>query len=429
MVDKKEAPKTIIKSILSKVTELSQGTKKNSHASPSQPYDLLAWLKEDLILRAALEIKHSTMRKIGYHFVGGLSSTEKNTWKKLRGDKWLGQVFWQQMIFRNSFTELNSMSNGKVVGLSVIKTDEMEIVNTPNGTVTGYLQIPTNAQSKPQVISFEKDKILHFSSNLISTSLWGDSEIVTLLPTLQKKRLIEDFINWLFESNQFRTVIKIPTGVSEDDISPYIDMLKEGMINPTNFLVLQGDQAEVSMLRKIEGFSDLLNILDYYRSQILALLQLPPLQVGILESSNRSSSEYQIRYSFYTHMVGMLHELEDEINLELLPRIGIKKEFRFNLVDDKTKNDLLDMAQKLANLGANPKKLNKWLIKEGLNIPSDLLEEMDVVEDKSVKNNISSKGLKDDPSKKKNVKLDKNSDLHPSRQKSKMDFAGGSTKK
>ncbi len=417
MSDKKEEPKTIIKSILSKVTELSQGIQKNSHSSPTQPYDLLSWVQEDLILRAALEIKHSTMRKIGYHFVGGLTTTEQNRLDDLRFDKWLGQVYWQYMIYRNAFTELNDTSNNKIVGLNVIKTDEMDIINKPNGEVTGYLQMPTNPESPLKVIKFPKDKILHFSSNLITTSLWGDSELLTLLPTLQKKKLIEDFINWLFESNQFRTVIKIPTGVSEDDVSPYMDMLKEGMINPTNFLVLQGDQAEVSMLRKIEGFGDLLNILDYYRSQILALLQLPPLQVGILESSNRSSSEYQIRYSFYTHMVGQLHELADEINLELLPRLNIKKKFRWNLIDDKTKNDLLDMAQKLANLGANPKKLNKWLINEGLNIPNDLLEEMDINKDLN------------EPSKKKNIKLDKNSNLHPSRQKSKMDFAGGSTKK
>jgi len=41
---------------------------------------------------------------------------------------------------------------------------------------------------------------------------------------------------------------------------------------------------------------------------------------------------------------------------------------------------------------------------------------------------MSLKGTPDDKSKK-NIKLDKNSDLHASRNKSKMDFAGGSTKK
>ena len=137
-----------------------------------------------------------------------------------------------------------------------------------------------------------------------------------------------------------------------------MDTLIQGMINPTLFLVLQGDNAEVSELRKIEGFSELLKILDYYRSQILALLQLPPLQVGILESSNRSSSEYQVRYAFYTHINGLLKEIEDEINNELLPQLGIKKRFMFNLVDDIAAQNLLKEAQMLSQLGANPKKLS-----------------------------------------------------------------------
>ena len=417
-----ESKKTVIKSLLGKITELSQGTLKNSHASPTKPYDLLSWVRQDVILRAALEIKHSTMTKIGYHFISGLSSTEKNILKQVRFDKYLSQIYWQMAIYRNAFTELNTTSSGKVVGLSVIKTDEMEIVNKPNGEVVGYLQFPTNPDSKQKLISFPKDKIVHFSTNLITTSLWGDSELITVLPILQKKKLIEDFINWLFESNQFRTVIKIPSGVNENDISVYVDMLKEGMINPTNFLTLQGDTAEVGMLRKIEGFGELLNILDYYRSQILSILQLPPLQVGILESSNRSSSEYQVRYAFYTHIIGQFKALEDELNYELLPKLGIKKQIKFDLADDKTKTDLLDMAQKLANMGANPEKLNKWLIDQGLDIPEDLLEAFkdDINDDNDSLNNV-----KDN----KNLKLDKNSDLHPSRNKSEMDFSGGSRKK
>lgn len=421
----KESKKTVIKSLLGKITELSQGTIKNSHNSPTKPYDLLSWVREDVILRAALEIKHSTMTKIGYHFKGGLSSKEENILKKVRFKKYLSQIYWQMMIYKNAFTELNTISSGKVIGLSVIKTDEMEIVNKPNGEVVGYLQFPTNIDSKQKLISFPKDKIIHFSSNLITTSLWGDSELTTLIPILQKKKLVEDFINWLFESNQFRTVIKIPSGVNETDIDSYIDLLKEGMLNPTNFLVLQGDSAEVSMLRKIEGFGELLNILDYYRSQILSLLQLPPLQVGILESSNRSSSEYQVRYAFYTHLKGQLNEIEDELNNELLPRLGIKKPIVFDLVDDKTKNDLLDMGQKLANMGANPDKLNKWLIDQGLNIPKGLLEKLDPITD----NNNSNKDSMINKNESKNLKLDKNSDLHPSRNKTEMDFAGGSRKK
>lgn len=411
--------KLAIKSMLSKITEFSNGSYEKSHASPNAGLDLLGWLREDVTLRAALEIKYTTMVKIGYHFAGGLTEEESKKLRDIRFDKWLRQNYWQIMLFRNSFTELGKDANGEVKSLHLIKTDEVEIVNSDTGEVINYLQFPTNPETEKKVITLPKDKIFHIATNQISTSLWGDSEVSTVLPVLKKKKLIEDFIGWLFETNQFRGVVKIPDNLSDDDADRFMDTLIQGMINPTLFLVLQGDNAEVSELRKIEGFSELLKILDYYRSQILALLQLPPLQVGILESSNRSSSEYQVRYAFYTHINGLLKEIEDEINNELLPQLGIKKRFMFNLVDDIAAQNLLKEAQMLSQLGANPKKLNKWLVEQGYDIPLDLLEEPEFETD----------GMNNSNFKKSNVKLDKNSDLHPSRAKTEMDFAGGSREK
>lgn len=412
--------KIVIKSMLSKLTEFSNGTYEKSHPSPNQNLDLLSWLREDVTLRAALEIKYTTMVKIGYHFAGGLSEEEQEKLRTIRFDKWLRQIYWQVMLFRNAFTEYGTDANGQIKSLNVIKTDEVEIVNSDNGEVINYLQLPTSIDTDKRVITLPKDKIFHIATNQISTSLWGDSEISTVLPVLKKKKMVEDFISWLFETNQFRGVVKIPDNLSNDDADRFMDTLIQGMINPTLFLVLQGDNAEVKELRKIEGFSELLKILDYYRSQILALLQLPPLQVGILESSNRSSSEYQVRYAFYTHIIGLLKEIEDEINNELMPRLGIKKKFMFNIVDDIAAQNLLKEAQMLSQLGANPKKLNKWLVAQGYDIPEDLLEEK--IEMFEEAGNISN-------NKNSNVKLDKNSDLHPSRQKTEMDFAGGSRKK
>jgi hypothetical protein len=415
-----------LKSILSKITEFSSaGIKQNSHQNPDKGYDLLSWLQEDVTLRAALEIKYTTLVKIGYHFAGGLTPEEEEKLKKIRFDKWLRQNYWQVMLYRNSFTELGLTSTGEVESLNLIKTDEVEIVNDPHGEVISYLQIPSNVTDftggDKFIVTLPKDRVFHISTNQISTSLWGSSEVSTVLPVLRKKKLIEDFIGWLFETNQFRSVIKIPEGVQDEDMEKYMDMLIQSMLNPSNFLILQGNDAEVSMLRKIEGFGDLLNILDYYRSQILALLQLPPLQVGILESSNRSSSEYQVRYAFYTHIIGQLTEIQDEINNELMPRLGIKKKFMFNLVDDIAAQNLLKEAQMLSQLGANPKKLNAWLVKQGYDIPLNLLEEPEKLEVEGQDTNSNNKNS--------NVKLDKNSDLHPSRQKTEMDFAGGSRKK
>ena len=410
--------KDVLKNILSRITEFTTGIKRNSHQSPSVGNNLLEWVLQDDDLRAGIEKKYSKIMDIGYFLrpKGGKTKVPEATYEKLvkiRFDEWYSDSWWQELIYFNSFTELGWDSSREVNSLSIIKTDEVEIVNTPYGKVINYLQIPTNNEESPnphKVITLPADKVIHISFSRLSTSLWGSSVIDTLLPLLRKKRLVEDFIHWLFESNQFRSVIKVPSGVGADDVETYLEMLKTGMINPTNFLVLQGDEAEVTSLRAFEGFSELLRLLAYYQSKINKLLQLPPLEMGNVESSNRSSSEYQVRYAFYSHIRSLVSRKAEQINHELFPALGIKNvEFVPNLVDDIAKKDLLENAQKLLSMNANPEKLNRWLIDNGLNIPDDLFE-------KSVEEETP-------------LELDKNSNQHPSRKPTEMNFAGGSRKK
>lgn len=406
-----------IKNVLRKITEASSGTERQSHAYPDNEKNLLKWVEEDPNLRAALESKHDVIVNVGYYFVGNKRKSNLSKLDKLRFYRWHDDSWWQELIYANSFTELSRDSSDKITRLSIIKTDEVEILNTDTGIVRGYLQIPSNPESTRQVIQFKKDDIVHISGNHLNAGLWGDSVIPTLFDLLKSKRMIQDFINWLFESNQFRSTIKIPDHINDEDVDIYLNMLKNGMRNPTNFLVLQGNDAEIGRLRELDEFKDLIGLLNYYTGEILATLQIPPLQAGIIEGTNRSSAEYQIRYNFYTHIRSLMKRKQDEINKELFPRLGITDmELRYELIDEVNKKNMLDMGQKLVAMGADRKMLNKWLIDNGINIPENMLKEEEEFMQTS------------EPSLNKRLKLDKNSDLHPSRNKTQMDFAGGSRK-
>ena len=131
--DTVKTKKYALKSMLSKITEFSNGVYRNSHPSPEEGLDLLSWLREDVSLRAALEIKYTTMVKIGYHFAGGLTEAEEKKLKKLRFNKWLRQLKWQIILYRNAFTELGLDADKQVNSLNLIKTDEVQIVNNDHG--------------------------------------------------------------------------------------------------------------------------------------------------------------------------------------------------------------------------------------------------------------------------------------------------------
>jgi len=405
---------TVIKVLKRKIQEYSNGIKTDSHGFKDTASNILEQVRTDVVLRSALGIKYSTIRTAGYYWTGKVTQQKLNRLKDLRFNRWYGKQWWQTLMYKNVFSELSRDSSNSVTKLGIVKTDTMEIVNDDRGNIAGYLQVVDNPESKVQRVEFSKENIVHFAYDTIGNSLWGESEITVLGRVLYNKALAEGFLSWLLESNQFRSVIKIPDSINEDDIENYLQMLKGGMIDRTNFLVIQGDEAEVKQLREIEGFKEILDYIHAMRMEALSVLQVPPLLVGITDNSNRSSSEYQIRYNFYTHIYSLFRESEDEINNELLPALGIKDmELKHGIIDAQGKKDVLEIAQKLASIGANVKKLNKWLVENGMDIPTDLLEELDVMEDQA------SPGLK----------LDKNDNQQPSRKATEQDFAGGSRTK
>jgi len=431
--DSKTLKKDVLKNILRSITDFTSGIKNNAHQSPDVGNDLLSWILEDADLRAGLEKKHSKIVEVGW-FLTGAPKAVSNAMVRLTNvgfNNWYDESWWQELVYSNSFTEFGTNPKGRVISLNIIKTDEVEIVNLPNGKVTNYLQIPQNSEANTkQVITLPENKVMHIAFNRISTTLWGISDLHTLIPILHKKRLLEDFIAWLFESNQFRSVIKIPSGVNEDDVEVYLEMLKNGMLNPTNFLVLQGDEAQVTALRTFEGFVELLKLLDYYQSQINKALQLPPLEMGNVESSNRSSAEYQVRYSYYSHIKYLTERKAQQINDMLLPKLGIQGvKFIPKITDDVSKKDLLEMGQKLLSLNADMTKLNQWLIDNGLDIPVGLLEPIEEESPTILKSSNKSLGKQRIGSKSSRLKLDKNSDQHPSRAATESNFAGGSRTK
>ena len=397
-----------INSQLARINQSSTGTQQDSAAHDTGGIDLMQMVNNDALLKATIEITASTMTKNGYHFMG----KDYNKWldklNKLRFYRLMKIIVKHWLIYRNVFLELVRNNSGEVLKVEVIDPTTMEIVHDEFGNVKGYLQInPVIGDGGPQIIAIPKEKIIHLSKNHEKTDLWGHSEMNSLVRVAKSKALVEDYISWLFESNQFRAYIKIPFSVDEDSLDEYIDLLKNGMRNPKNFLVLYGEDAAIGVLREIDGFEQLLKLLDYYRSQMLALMQLPPLQVGILDSSNRSSSEYQVRYAFYTKVNDENLTLADELNHELFPALGMKGlTLCINALDERTQNDIMDIAQKMLLMGANRKKLNKWLIENGIDIPKDLLEEPEPMEQSG-------------------SVLDKNSSIHPSRKPSSMSFNKG----
>ncbi len=413
-----------IKNILSKIESSQrrgffQTTSKEIVTKDDQAYSetLLDWFRADRALRSALETKHESIMRIGYTFYGdqAIPKNLKYLNKTLRFNKWFRDQLWHYLIWRNTFTELGKDSKDYTSRLNIVLPTSMEIGHDVHGIVDKYIQYQQNpVDGQPQFIVLPEDRIVHLATHQFDTSLWGESEIGLGVRLMRSKRLIEDYIKWMFETNQFRPTIKIPGTIKQTDVDMYMQMLKNGMRNPLNWLVLQGDEAEHGVLRSYEGMVELLAIAQYFTSEIISLFKLPPIKDGDTGTSNRSSGEYQVRHGYDNHIYALMVALADEINNEFFPKLGFDELYiRPNIVDTKLMNDILDVAIKLSQVGANRKKLNQWIIQRGLDIPEDLLEEPMIP-------GAQEPGL----NKNGTLSLDKNSPLQPSRKPKQMGFEG-----
>jgi hypothetical protein len=396
----------LLKAMKGYLKEGLSGTEPTGTVQDKKGVNVLKTIQEDPLVRACYEITVAYLFKNGYEVLGA----DKEKLNKLRFDRFMRKYAWQLLMYKASFTEIVKNANNEVTKLCVYDTPTFEILVNEHGEPEGYAQTDiTQNPEQPKVIKFELNEIFYSNYNEMDSTAWGHNTLLTLKETIDLKHLIEGFINWLFASNQFRTVIKVPEDFNEDNLKKYMQLMIDTMNDPKKFLVLAGEHATHEPLRAITGFTELLNILDYCRAQILALLQLPPLNVGILGTSNRSNAEYQVRYSFYTMIEYVRGVIKDEVEQELFPMLGFKDaKLKFNPLDDKSANDYLDMAQKLVNMGGKPEIVNKWLVERIPDLPKDIL----FTQEQKLEMQVESK-------------LDKNSDIHPSRQKTSQDFASG----
>jgi len=375
------------------------------------------------LIRACNKIKVRTIMRTD-QFIVKNKTTPRNSvnnikafWES-RPDLFIPKMLWQLAQTNSYYGEIVKDGNGKITDLATRDAKNMEHLLDGKGNLRGYVQVLANEYdatkkyiSRDRVgimsdnkiftdnkaIYYKLDEILYVSTDHLDSSSFAHSELLSLEEALDSIDMIHNFIRWLFKSNQFRTAIRIPTGMSDSEYKRYLNDLFQSLKNPERFLLLRGDAIQHAPLRKIEGFDELLNLLDYYRSQVLALLQITPIQVSLTNDSNRSSSDTQYRYVNYDDIRATQKLISKSFEFDLFPRIGLgNSNYIWSPLDMKEYKENVELAQMFLGMNANVKKVNTWLQERGVDIPDNFLE-------KPIVNEVEK------------VELDKNSTLHPSR--------------
>ena len=365
------------------VSKASKGIVKNSYYSYSfrkQPepspenYDLILQMyQDDPVVQAAITTRGNAILSSGYT-IDGASSAVKAAEKKL-DDAGMDFQFMEKLILNGLLYEhvfIEIVDGGKE--LHILETTQMEIKHDEHGTITGYMQRAENGVE----VDFPKDSIVYIKFNSVSSRVWGEIGLKSLYRTSSTKNFVEKFLNSLAQTNAWRQVFKTKS-MHDDDIPGFISYLRAGQEDPNMPIVIkQPSNADdkdntFEILRKPDDLKEFLGLLDYLRTQMLMELKVPPIMIGLPDSSNRSNSDAQM-VAFNTANSAFRKKIEIAFNKQLFPAIGLSTvQFSWNPIDKRNEKDDVEMAERLINMGAEPKMVEKFLRRTGLELPEGTL--------------------------------------------------------
>jgi hypothetical protein len=295
-------------------------------------------------------------------------------------------LFLNVIVYRNAFVESEwNINKTNVKQLHMLETTEMNINVDEHGELRGFTQIHGSGsaifnklegkRSKNNVVFFLPDECTHFFFNRLTTNEWGYEDTRTISHMIFYKNKVEEYINQLFEKNQFRDVWNIRNPTSIDQVKDFVENIRLGNKQPDKHFIVEGE-VEHTLLRDTAVLEPLVHLLNKYEEAISRFLLVPPILGGDVGSSSRSSGEFEVRYDFSTTVRSYQKVVAQFMNKFILPKIGMAKyTMVYNSFDKIDHEKALNIAANLKGLGYKPEAIHFYLTEQGLDLPDDSLPE------------------------------------------------------
>ena len=396
---------------------------------------------EDEELRAFYSILRDAIVKGGYILAGEDKKVEKaqKKLKELKFRKKLKRITFDALVCKHSFIEHEKNVNGETIAINILDPAYTYPYMDKRGKVLAFYHIPSevggatstqdntvydpSTRRSPDVssdaVKWELDEISHVYVDEISPYFWGYTDVESMQDILLLKKKLVKHLRRLLDQDWFRPHFH-GKSVGADDVDAFLEMITLSMSNPDLPITTIGDEdMEAKRFMDESVFLPIIEMLRELRNKILTLIRVPPIIAGTVDNSNRSNSDVQAYFSFNNRVKAIQEDIEDDINDDLLPKLGIEDvEFRFPEVNDRDLMEHLDMAVKMIMQGAKKEVINDWLIDKGYDVPKDMfptLEEQLAEQDKRMEH-MQPANPEGETEGETEGKLDKNSNLHPSRQ-------------
>lgn len=271
----------------------------------------------------------------------------------------------------NAFFEVK-FNGKKLKEMYAIDPETIKIKKNPKtDEVIGYEQQVDGST----VVNFEPEEIVHISIDHLDTGEWGYSFMNPLKAALVRKDIAESYLQWLIQNDKFSPIINVKSERLEpEQWSQIVAQLNMKRLDPDYYQIINSfpeDEIELIRVFTTEDFDRILKYIDEQKTQIMTLLQVPPIIAGTVDNSNRSNSEIQARLVFYNTIKAFQNLVKEELDFEMLRKLNWSKvQFKFPEVDERANVELLKLAKTMrTELRFTEDAVQAFLIENGFKIP------------------------------------------------------------
>ena len=290
------------------------------------------------VVRAAIDKVAKTATNVGYDFVPRDSRTrirngELATLKEFFGKQRdfiyeLRRVYKDLLIYGDAYMYVVPDRQRRPHSLKRLAPNTMAVQTNDMGRVIGYVQYDPGDMTNQKYVSFSEYEILHFRIDDPNNDIYGLSPLESLEWAVSADIYAQKYNAAFFENSGITGTIISVSGVDPDEIERNRKFLIENYTGPDAAhkpIFLEGQNVSVAKAVTSQKDMGFLEGRKFILTEILAVLDVPPAKIGIMESANRSNSKEQDK-SFRSESIGPLQYIvESVINAQFIqPVLGVQ---------------------------------------------------------------------------------------------------------
>ena len=270
--------------------------------------------------------------------------------------------FTQGKTFNGAFVEIVRKTDGSPKAYNVLDSTNIDPKTKPNGDLIKLRSKIPNPNTGEYAEWAAEDVVwIKFSGNNIG---FPQVDLRSLWYVLNIKKNVLKFIQWLWQTGQYRVIHNFPASNTGKVIDDFIAYNRKNDADFTKPFLIEGDYAN-KMLRDMKEIENIDTLLKYLDSQILILIRVAPNDIGIPDSSGRSNADAQSN-SFVTSVKSFKQTFSNAM-IELFNKSGKSTNYFAFFASDKNEiKSVVETSIKLKGIGLSNEAILEFLNDNGL---------------------------------------------------------------